>query len=238
MLRPGPKTRLEDVKTSIVLLLRDNPEGLNFNEIFRRLKERKVLGSFSILDKAMKDLTRSKVTFYREVNDPRYKLPMRIYALTQHAEQIVKNYETDYTPNFWDSKTLKEAEYLEKFAADLLKELSLEKCSDAVLLRSLLIFASNLTYVYDLIVSENGNPDGEWKILFNSVLSDEREFMENIAKKANSHKVWKEGSLELANRMRKALSRLIMMLAVRADRLAGKESAETKSIRKDLGLSL
>ena len=231
MVRPGPQTKLKDVKTAILELLEDNPEGMNFNAIFRKLKDKKVLGSFSVLNRAMKDLRESNVVSYREVEKQRYKIPMKIYTLTPKTLSTLKMllFSGD---QFRDIGSLMEEEKrLEKISSELLKELNLEKGADAALLFHLLLITQNLAYVHKLIVEKDEN----WRLIFNYVLNYQRNFMELVAENVASEKVQKDEDQEMTNNIIKALSRLNLMLLSRLVKLAEDESA--KAIQESLSLS-
>jgi len=223
MVRPGPKTRMEDVKTAIIKLLRDNPEGLNFNKIFRVLKKEKVLGSFSVLDRAMKDLRKSKVVIlYREVKKPRFKIPMKIYGLTPETQSIFEKYQAESS---LEAVTPEEAPRLEKLSMDLFKELKIEKPSEAALLTVLLRYARQLAVVYEQILEENGDPKGFWRLLLNDLLRSQRNYMETRAAWVRSGKILKMERQELAS-AKKAIWQLIKMLTIHGGSLKAKELAK------------
>ena len=223
MVRPGPKTRLEDVKTAVVELLRDNSDGLNFNEVFRRLKDQKILGSFSVLDRAMKDLRKSKVIFYREVKKPRYKIPMRIYALAPKTQSVLEKYQAE---PFLDAIPPEEARGLEELSMELFKELKIENPSEAAFLTMLLRYARKLAFVYEQILEENGDPKGFWRLLLNDLLKSQRNYMKTRAEWTRSHKILKAERQELASRAKDVIWRLIIMLTVHGISLKAKELTE------------
>jgi hypothetical protein len=223
MVRPGPKTRLEDVKTAIMQLLREDPDGINFNEIFRRLKDQKALGSFSVLDRAMKDLRKSKVVFYREVKKPRYKIPMRIYALAPKTQSILEKYQAESSV---EAVTPEKATRLEELSMDLFEELKIENPSEAAFLTLLLRYARQLTFVYEQILEENGDPKGFWRLLLNDLLRSQRNYMKTRAEWARSRKILKTERQKLANHTKEVIWRLITMLTVHGISLKAKELTE------------
>lgn len=235
MVRPGPKTRLEDVKTAIVQLLENNPEGLNFNKIFKKLKEQEVLGSFSVLDRAMKNLKKSEVIILRrEVKKPRYKIPMKIYALAQKTKSVFKKYEAE--PSL-DAKTLEEAQRLEKLSMDLFKELKIEKPSEAAFLTVFLRYARQLAFVYEQIAEENGDEKGLWRLLLNDLLRSLRNYMETRAEWTRSGKILKRERKEVVSRAKEVIWRLTVMLTVYGVGLQAKKLTEKEAIPKKRGLS-
>lgn len=90
MVRPGPKTTQEEVKTAVVRLLQERSEGLSFNQIFKELKSEKVLGSFSVLSRAMKDLFKAGVVKYEDAQASVYRIPRRVYRLTEPMERELR----------------------------------------------------------------------------------------------------------------------------------------------------
>jgi len=223
MVRPGPKTRLEDVKTAVVELLRDNSDGLNFNEIFRRLKDQKILGSFSVLDRAVKDLRRSKIIFYREVKKPRYKIPMRIYALAPKAQSVLEKYQAE--PSL-ETIPPEEGRGLEELSMELFKELKIENPSEAAFFTVLLRYARKLAFVYEQILEENGDPNGFWRLLLNELLRSQRNYMETRADWSRSRKILKTERRKLISCTKEAIWRLIKMLTVYGVSLKAKELTE------------
>lgn len=181
MVRPGPKTTQDEVKTAVVRLLKEHSEGLNFNEIFRRLKEQGVLGSFSVLSKAIKDLSESKIVSYKDLEKPSYKIPKRIYMLTQKTQDVFQQLE------FKRPQPDQHIITTEKASMDLFK--GIKKPSEAVFLSRLLYHAISLTTVYKQIVKENGDPNGLWRLLLNDVLRGERKYWETRAEWARSRKI-------------------------------------------------
>lgn len=223
MVRPGPKTRMEDVKVAVVELLRDNSDGLNFNEIFRRLKDQKVLGSFSVLDRAMKDLKKSKVVVLRrEVKKPRYKIPMKIYGLAPKTQGIFEKYRAE--PSF-DAEVLEKAQRFEKLSMDLLKEMKVEKPSEVAFLTLLLRYARQLAFVYEQILEENGDPKGIWRLLLNDLLRSQRNYMETRAEWLRSGKIKRERK-EVAGRVKETIWYILKMLTVYGVGLQAKELTE------------
>jgi len=189
MVRPGPKTRIEDVETAIIELLRGHPEGLNFNEIFRRLKERKLLGSFSVLSRAMQDLSESKIVIYRDLAQPRYKIPMRIYTLTPKTQSILENFVLPYSS--------RDIEVTEPVLTDLLADIKTP--SEAAFLATSLHHALQLVLVYEQMIEENGDPKGLWRLLLKKIFDDERSSMEKMAQQARDHKIPMDFKQELSH---------------------------------------
>jgi len=208
MVRPGPKTgQLEDVKTAIVQLLKDNPEGLNFNEIFRRLRKEdpKLLGSFSVLSKAIKDLFEYKIVSYKELEKPKYKIRKRIYTLTPKTQIALKDLQ------FKPPKPNQHMETTEQVSMDLFK--GIKKPSEAALLGALLMHVRELVYVYRQIVEENGDPQGLWRLLLNDVLRGKRKYMETRAEWARSGKGPLKKKQELDHTI-KVISKWIQILTI------------------------
>ena len=148
MVRPGPKTTQNEVKTAVVKLLEKHSEGLNFNEVFRRLKEQKVLGSFSVLARAMKDLRKAGVVKYKDVQVSRYKIPKRIYMLSEPMERMLKQL------------------YIKEKEKVALKEIVLK---ETLLHHLFLTHINNLIAAYRYLLHEE-NPSDEnarWKIILN-----------------------------------------------------------------------
>jgi len=189
MVRPGPKTYVADVKTAILDLLKGSSDGLNFNEIFRRLKEQEVLGSFSVLSHALEDLYESRILTYKEVKKSKYKIPMKIYSLTEKTRDVF---------SALDDRNPKSAEYAkttDEVSADLLADI--KKPSEAALLSVLLRYARGLTVVYKQIIEERGEPNGLWNLLLHDVTRSEREYMEARASWARSGKAQMRSKQEL-----------------------------------------
>jgi len=172
MVRPGPKTTQDEVKTAVVRLLEKNSEGLNFNEIFRRLKEQKVLGSFSVLARAMKDLSEAGIVKYRDVQVSRYKISKRIYKLTELMERELR-------------QLYMEAKEKERVP---LKKIVLE---ETLLCHLFTTHANNLIAAYRSLLHEE-NPNDEnarWKIILNMELEYMRAFMSTVAKAVSEGKI-------------------------------------------------
>lgn len=189
-MRPGPKTRLEDVKTAIIQLLRDNPEGLNFNAIFRRLKKQKMLGSFSVLTRAMKDLREAGVVKYKDVEVPRYKIPKRIYTLSDPMEHMLKQ------------------QYVREKEKVPLKDI----VSKETLLRHLFLTRmNNLVAVYrDLLHEENpSDENARWKLILNLELEYMRAFMDAVAKGVSEGKIPSEEAGKVAYEVHKRITRVL-----------------------------
>jgi len=219
--RPGPKTRIEDVETATVKLLKNHPEGLNFNEIFRRLKEEKIVGSFSVLSRAMKDLSRSKIVSYKDAEKARYKIPMRLYVLTQKTQSALENYVLERPQPSSDVETI-------DLSMDLFT--NIKKPSEAALLTVLLRYARSLAFVYEQIVEENGDPKGFWRLVLNDLLRGERLYMETRAGWARTRKIQMEKKQELSH-VREVIFKWINMLTIYGLSLQ-KESAEKKQTGK------
>jgi len=220
---------MEDVKTAIVRLLMSYPEGLNFNKIFEKLKDRKVLGSFSVLSRAMKELGKSKIVSCREVKKPRYKIPMRIYTLAQQARTIFEKYDAKDLKHYLDEtisqlKEVEEEPELEEFFINLLEELNINRASDAAFLTLLLRSASRLAFVYDQIIEEKGDPKGSWRLILNDLLRSERRYMEGVAQRMISGNI-RSYEEQRGRRVIETLSRLHEMLMALGIWLASKGRA-------------
>jgi len=189
MVRPGPKTTQEEVKTGVVWLLQEHPEGLNFNEIFRRLNEEKVLGSFSVLSKAMKDLSKSEIVSYRDLEKAGYKIPKRIYTLSQKAQAVLQNFERKRPKTYPDAETADQIRQLKKLKKLLRNLFAIKKPSEAATLATFLNHALQLAIVYEQMIDENGDKDGLWRLLLNKIFDGERNSMEKTAQQARHHKI-------------------------------------------------
>jgi len=170
MVRPGPKTRIEDVKTAVVKLLKENPDGLNFNKIFEDLKGQKVLGSYSILSRALKDLCKAYVVEYKEVKVPRYRIPKRVYTLSDPMEKMLKQL------------------YVKEKGKIALKEIMLV---ETLLRRLFLTHVNNLIAAYrGLLYEENpSDENARWKFILNLELKYIRAFMDSVAKAVSEGKI-------------------------------------------------
>jgi DNA-binding PadR family transcriptional regulator len=210
MVRPGPKTTQEGVKTAVVWLLQEHPEGLNFNKIFKILNEEKVLGSFSVLSKAMKDLLKSEIVSYRDLEKAGYKIPKRIYTLTQKTRAALQNLEFQRPKLYPDIKTAEKRQQLKKIAMKLFADI---RPSEAALLSSFLHNALQLTLVYEQMIHENGDPEGLWRLLLNKVFDGERNSMEKTAQQARDRKIPMDFKQELS-RCRALLFRWADLLTV------------------------
>jgi len=186
MVRRGPKTTQEGVKAAVVWLLKEHPEGLNFNEIFRRLNEEKVLGSFSVLSKAMKDLSKSEFVSYRDLEKGGYKIPKRMYNLTQKAQAVLQNFELKRLKVYPDIKKAEQRRQLKKLAIKLFANI---QPSEAALLSSFLHNALQLALVHEQMIEEKGDPEGLWRLLLNKIFDDERNSMEKMAQQARDRKI-------------------------------------------------
>jgi hypothetical protein len=178
---------------------------LNFNEIFRRLKEQKVLGSFSVLSHALGDLYENKILTYKEVEKPKYKIPMKIYSLAEKTRDVF---------GALDDRGPKSAEYAEttdEVSADFLA--AVRKPSEAALLSVLLRYARSLTVVYKQIIEEKGEPNGLWNLLLYDVTRSEREYMETRASWARSGKAQIRSKQELEE-IRNIISKWIKLLTI------------------------
>jgi len=209
--RPGPKAAKEDVQNAIIDLLRTHPEGLNFNEIFRRLKEERILGSFSILSRALKDLSKSRIVSYRDLEKPSYKIPKRIYALTPKTQSGFRNIELEQPRDYREIEATEQMRDLEEVSVDFLG--NIKKPSEAAFLSVLLHHARALAYVYEQIIDEDGNPKGLWRLLLSNILRSQRRYMETRAEWARSRKIPMEKKQEL-DHIREILSRWIKVLTI------------------------
>jgi DNA-binding HxlR family transcriptional regulator len=166
--RPGARSTQEDVKTSVVNLLGENPEGLSFNQIFKQLKSKGVLGSFSVLSRALKDLCEALIVTYED-KPTKAKLPRRVYTLTEpKVLEFIQSYLQSYV----------KAKEKEKIPLSKL-------VSEETLLKQLFfLHINNLMSAYrDLLQTENPLEDeARWKLLFNIEFSYVQAFMENVAK--------------------------------------------------------
>jgi DNA-binding transcriptional ArsR family regulator len=170
--RPGHKTTQEEVRTAVVKLLQEHPEGLGFNQIFKELKGKEVLGSFSVLSHAMKDLRKAGVVKYKDVQLSRYKIPPRVYKLTEPMERELRQLHIG-------------AREKEKVP---LKKILLEE----TLLRHLfLTHTNNLIAAYRSLLCED-NPSDEnarWKLILNLELEYIQTFMNIVAKTISEGKI-------------------------------------------------
>lgn len=82
MSRCGAKSTQKEVKTNIVEILAENSEGLSFNQIFKQLKGKGVLGSYSVLSRALKDLNERHIISYLDI-PTNAKIPRRVYTLEE-----------------------------------------------------------------------------------------------------------------------------------------------------------
>lgn len=181
-MRPGPKTTQNEVKTAVVRLLERHSEGLNFNAIFRRLKKQKVLGSFSVLTRAMKDLYRAGVVKYEDVKAARYKIPKRVYMLSEPMERMLKQ------------------RYIREKEKVPLKDIVLE---ETLLDHIFLTHINNLIASYRILLHEE-NPSDEnakWKFILNLELEYMRAFMGSVAKAVSEGKIPIEEAGKVARRL-------------------------------------
>jgi hypothetical protein len=153
MVRPGPKTTQEEVKTAVVRLLQEHPKGLDFNQIFKELKREEVLGSFSVLSRAVKDLRKASIAKYEDTQVRGHKILHRVYKLTDPMERELRQ------------------QYVEaKKRAVPLKQITLE---ETLLHHLFLTHINNLISAYRYLLHEE-NPSDEnagWKLIFNLELA-------------------------------------------------------------------
>jgi len=88
MVKRGPKERDEEVREAVISLLEEAEGGLNFNELFRRLKGKGILGSFSVLSNTLKILKSREEVDIDEVPGP--GIPRKVYRLSK-ANRELKN---------------------------------------------------------------------------------------------------------------------------------------------------
>jgi hypothetical protein len=172
MVRPGPKTTQEEVKTAVVRLLKEHSEGLSFNQIFKQLKGKEVLGSFSVLTRAMKDLCKAGVAEYEVTQVSRYKIPKHVYKLTEPMERELR-------------QLYMEAKEKEKVP---LKKIVLE---ETLLSHLFLTHINNLIAAYRILLHDE-NPSDEnarWKLILNMELEYMRAFMDAVAKATSEGKI-------------------------------------------------
>jgi hypothetical protein len=184
MVRPGPKTTQEEVKTAVVRLLQENPEGLSFNHIFKQLKSKEVLGSFSVLSRAMKDLNRASIAEYRDTQVSGHKIPRRVYKLTDPLWRELKQ------------------QYIEvkKRETIPLKQIVLE---EKLLHHVFLTLINNLMGAYRSLLNEE-NPLDEnatWKFILNLELEYVRAFMNSVAKSVSEGKIPIEEAEKVASKV-------------------------------------
>lgn len=172
LVRPGPKTTQEEVKTAVVRLLQEHPEGLNFNQIFKQLKGKEVLGSFSVLSRAMKDLCRAGIIEYRDTQVSRYKIPKRVYKLTAPMERELR-------------QLYEEAKEKQKVP---LKKIVLE---ETLLSHLFLTHINNLIAAYRILLHEENpsNENARWKLILNLELEYMRAFTNTVAKAVSEGKI-------------------------------------------------
>jgi len=188
MVRPGPKTSQDEVKTAIVGLLRENPEGLSFNQIFKRLKNKGVLGSFSVLSRAMKDLRKAGIVKYEEIRALKYKIPKHVYKLTEPMEREIR-------------KSYIEAKIKETIP---LKKIVLE---EELLTHLFLTHINNLVSVYrSLLYEENpADENARWKFILNLEIGYMRTFMNAVAKAVSEGKIPIEEAGKVAYEVHKGM---------------------------------
>lgn len=188
MVRPGPRTTQDEVKTAVVKLLEQHPEGLNFNEVFRRLKEQKVLGSFSVLSRAIKDLSTAGIVEYKDVQVSGLRIPKRVYMLSDPMVSVLK-------------QRYIEAKKKEKVP---LKE---------ILLKEQLLYHLYWTHIVNLIsayrcllLEENASDENaRWKFLLNMEFDYVRAFMNAVAKAVSEGKMPIEEVEKVAHEVQKRL---------------------------------
>lgn len=160
MVRPGPKTTQDEVKAAVVSLLKQHPEGLNFNKIFKVLKGQKVLGSFSVLARAMKDLSKAGIVAFEDAQASGSKIPKRVYRLSTPMEQ--------------DFRRIKQKESVP------LKDVMLQ---ETLLNHLFLTLNNNLLSAYRLLLHEK-NPSADnarWKFILNYEIKYIQAFMDAVA---------------------------------------------------------
>jgi len=186
MVRPGPKTTQDEVKTAVVKLLEKNPEGLNFNKIFEKLKKQKVLGSFSVLSRAMKDLCKAGVVKYEDVKVARYKIPKRVYTLSDPMERMLKQ------------------QYIREKEKVPLKDIVLE---ETLLQHVFLTHINNLIASYRSLLYEEKPSDenAKWKFILNLELGYIRAFMNSVAKAVSEGKIPIEEAGKVAHEVHKGV---------------------------------
>jgi len=164
MIRPGPKTRLEEVKRAIVDLLRENSDGLSFNELFRKLKEQRVLGSYSVLSSALKELCGAGVTEYKDTKTSGYRIPKRVYRLSDSMEQELRNQHLD--------AKRKQAISLDKIILD-------KQLLNSVFFTHL----NNLISAYRILLNDNdsSDPNARWRLILDLESNYMRVFMNEVA---------------------------------------------------------
>lgn len=191
MVRPGPKTRIEDVKTAVVKLLRENPDGLNFNKIFDDLKDQKVLGSYSILSRALKDLCEAHVAKYKDVKVPRYRIPKRIYTLSGPMDRALRRLTQSYT-----KAKMKEAVSLKDIALN-----------ETLLRHIFWVQTNNLMGAYrDLLHDENpSDKNARWRFILNLELRYIRAFMDSVAKAVSEGEIPIEEAGKVAHEVQKEM---------------------------------
>jgi DNA-binding HxlR family transcriptional regulator len=181
MVRPGPRTTQEEVKTAVVRLLQQYSEGLNFNQIFKELKQWKVLGSFSVLSRALKDLTNAGITKYEDAQVSAYKIPKRVYKLTAPMEHELRQL-------ILEAKR-KEAIPLEKIVS---KEELLDHLFRA--------HTNALISIYRVIFADQHPLDENtmWRLMLKLELKYIETFMETVATAVSQNKIPIEEAQEVA----------------------------------------
>jgi DNA-binding HxlR family transcriptional regulator len=179
--RCGAKSTQKEVKTSIVSILAENSEGLSFNQIFKQLKSEGILGSYSVLSRALKDLHERLIIDYED-KPTKAKIPRRVYTLTEPKfRELIQTYakvkERMHTP-------------VEKLVLDksLLEQLFFEHVINVI--------RDYKTLLRELNPSEQ---DAIWKLLLNIDLNHMQVFMESVAKAISEEKISIKDANEVAN---------------------------------------
>lgn len=184
MVRPGPKTTQGEVKTAVVRLLQEHSEGLSFNRTFKELKGKKVLGSFSVLSRAMKDLCNASITKYEDTQVRGHKIPQRVYKLTAPMERELRQ------------------QYVEakKREAVPLKQIVLE---ETLLHHVFLTLINNLMSAYRSLLHEENPLDenARWKLILNLELEYVRAFMCAVAKSVSEGEIPIEDAEKVASEL-------------------------------------
>jgi hypothetical protein len=178
MVRPGPKTSQTKVRAEIIKLLGNNPDGLNFNKIFHELKPKGVFGSYSVLARALQELTRTFVISVQEHNEN--KIPTRTYKLTDPKMKA-------FTESYVEAKR-KESIPIEKVILN-----------ESFLKSMFFRHVNNLITAYRSIFGD-GNPtseDASWRLFLSYENNYINNFMETISKVVSENKI----SIDEANKV-------------------------------------
>lgn len=173
--RPGPKSSQKEVKTEIFSILAENLEGVSFNQLFRLLKSKGVLGSFSVLSSALKDLKENNIISYEDESSTT-KIPRRVYTLSDSKRQLIITL-NDSKHRLWNklySKIRGEG-----------TSIPLENMvSNEIALRHLFLnHALNLVFAYNALLEEHNPSDKSavWRLLVNTEFKIMQNAMENVA---------------------------------------------------------